>query len=70
MHERVRLFGIVGLLVVFLVSSFAMSGFAANQKPIVVGGTLPLTGVFAETAKWIQKGYEQWAEDVNASGDY
>jgi len=68
MRERVRLFGIVGLLVVFLVSSFTMSGFAANQKPIVVGGTLPLTGVFAETAKWIQKGYEQWADDVNASG--
>lgn len=39
-----------------------------SEEPIVIGGSLPLTGVFAETAKWIEKGYRYWAEDINAKG--
>jgi branched-chain amino acid transport system substrate-binding protein len=68
MQGRARLFSVAGLLVIFLLSSLVMSGFAETPKSIIVGGTLPLTGVFAETAKWIQKGYQQWADDVNAGG--
>jgi branched-chain amino acid transport system substrate-binding protein len=41
---------------------------ATPAKPIKIGGSLPLTGVFSESAKWIKKGYEYWAEDVNAKG--
>src|SRR5512143_1340943 len=40
----------------------------AQQKPLVLGGSLPLTGVWAETAKVIQKGYEFWVEETNARG--
>src|SRR4030042_2176787 len=40
----------------------------AQPKPIVIGGSLPLTGVWAETAKVIQKGYEFWVEETNAQG--
>lgn len=41
---------------------------AAQQKPIVIGGSLPLTGRFAETAKWIEKGMKFWAAEINAQG--
>jgi branched-chain amino acid transport system substrate-binding protein len=40
----------------------------AEDKPIVIGGSLPLTGKFAETAKWIEKGMKFWADEVNAKG--
>ena len=40
----------------------------AEDKPIVIGGSLPLTGKFAETAKWIEKGMKYWADEVNAKG--
>jgi len=38
----------------------------AADKPISIGGSLPLTGKFAETAKWIEKGMKFWAEEINA----
>ncbi|RME83287.1 MAG: ABC transporter substrate-binding protein [Caldilineae bacterium] len=41
---------------------------AAPKAPIKIGCSLPQTGPFAETAAWIQRGYEQWAEEINASG--
>jgi branched-chain amino acid transport system substrate-binding protein len=40
----------------------------AEDKPIAIGGSLPLTGKFAETAKWIEKGMKFWADEVNAKG--
>jgi branched-chain amino acid transport system substrate-binding protein len=36
--------------------------------PLRIGGSLPLTGVYPETAKWIKEGYEFWVEDVNKRG--
>ncbi len=44
----------------------ALSGLAA--EPLLIGGSLPQTGQFAETAKWIQRGMEMWAEETNATG--
>lgn len=41
---------------------------APPAEPIVIGGSLPLTGVYAETAKWIEKGYRTWVEEINAKG--
>lgn len=41
---------------------------AAQQKAMVIGGSLPLTGRFAETAKWIEKGMKYWASEINAQG--
>lgn len=37
-------------------------------KPIVIGGSLPLTGEFAETGLWIERGMRYWAEEINAKG--
>ncbi|MBW1800921.1 MAG: amino acid ABC transporter substrate-binding protein [Deltaproteobacteria bacterium] len=37
----------------------------AAGKPILIGGSLPQTGRFAETAKWIQRGMEFWADEIN-----
>jgi branched-chain amino acid transport system substrate-binding protein len=44
------------------------SSAQAADKPLVIGGSLPQTGRFAETAKWIQRGMEYWAEEANAKG--
>ena len=41
---------------------------APLAEPIVIGGSLPLTGIYAETAKWIEKGYRTWVEEINAEG--
>jgi len=40
----------------------------ATSEPIKIGGSLPLTGIYSETAKWIKVGYEYWAEDINKRG--
>jgi branched-chain amino acid transport system substrate-binding protein len=40
----------------------------AAENPIVIGGSLPLTGEFAETALWIERGMKFWAEEINAKG--
>ncbi len=60
-----RKFPFLGILF-FLFSIWP--GLALAQKPIVIGGSLPLTGVFAETAKVIEKGYQFWAAEANARG--
>ena len=36
--------------------------------PIKIGGSLPLTGLASEQAKWVKAGYEFWAEDINKRG--
>ena len=40
----------------------------AQQKPIKIGGSLPITGPVADNAKWVKHGYEYWAEKVNKEG--
>jgi len=40
----------------------------ATDKPIVIGGSLPLTGQFAETGVWIERGMRFWAEEINTKG--
>ena len=58
------------LIFVLIVAAVLMFGQAAvaQQKAIVIGGSLPLTGRFAETAKWIEKGMKYWASEINAQG--
>ena len=43
-------------------------GSLAAEKPIVIGGSLPLTGTFSATGKWVERGYQFWADDVNGRG--
>jgi len=38
------------------------------RKPIKIGGSLPLTGIYSETAKWIERGYRYWADEINKKG--
>ncbi len=39
-----------------------------SEEPIRLGGTLPLTGPYADTAQWIEQGYRYWAEEINEQG--
>jgi branched-chain amino acid transport system substrate-binding protein len=45
-----------------------VSADAQEKKPIIIGGSLPLTGQFAETGKWIERGMKFWLAEVNAAG--
>ena len=40
----------------------------ADSKPIVIGGSLPLTGQYAETGQWIERGMKFWAKEMNQKG--
>jgi len=53
-----------------VVMAFGLAGPATAQgkKPILIGGSLPLTGKFAETGTWIEKGMKFWAKEVNEKG--
>jgi branched-chain amino acid transport system substrate-binding protein len=63
-----------GFLVFFLISFVVLASspvFGQVKKPtapIKIGGSLPLTGIFSEPAKWIREGYNFWAEDINQRG--
>ena len=62
-------FAIVAVaLAVAMAMAFPGASSAADKDPIVIGGSLPLTGKFAETAKWIQRGMEFWRDEINAKG--
>ena len=61
-HRRISYVLIFSLLI------FLCPRLADAQKPILIGGSLPLTGVFAETAKVVEKGYQFWVEETNAQG--
>jgi branched-chain amino acid transport system substrate-binding protein len=41
---------------------------APAGEPIKIGGSLPLTGLASEQAKWVKAGYEAWADDINKKG--
>ncbi|MEW6140889.1 MAG: amino acid ABC transporter substrate-binding protein [Thermodesulfobacteriota bacterium] len=64
--QRAFVVAIAALIAVTL----AVPTFAAAQekKPIVIGGSLPLTGKFAETGIWIERGMKYWADEVNKKG--
>lgn len=66
----------VVILLVFLASIW-VTGPVLSQTtksstpagdPIKIGGSLPLTGLASEQAKWVKAGYEAWADDVNKKG--
>ena len=63
-----------GVLLVFASSLFLVLFLGispvvfAQQKPIVIGGSLPLTGTFSATGKWVEKGYQFWLDEVTPKG--
>ena len=62
------------MLLVFMALIFATSPVfgqapkAPAGEPIKIGGSLPLTGIASEQAKWVKAGYEYWADDINKRG--
>ena len=54
-------------LTLLTASAFAQVKAPAGE-PIKIGGSLPLTGIASEQAKWVKEGYEAWADDVNKMG--
>jgi branched-chain amino acid transport system substrate-binding protein len=38
------------------------------SKKVTIGGTLPLTGSYSDTGRWIEHGYRCWAEKINKNG--
>ena len=62
------------LSLIVLVTMLISAGCAPKEKvaptkePLLVGRTLPLTGVFSETADLLNKGAEYWVERVNSEG--
>lgn len=66
-----RCSGFSWLVIVVIICSFTLmvpvAGFGAG-KAIVIGGSLPLTGAYAETGQWIEKGMLFWADEINAKG--
>jgi len=55
-------------------SGLAATGFLAgclgsdDDGTITLGGTLPLSGAYADTAVFIEDAYRQWEQDVNDDG--
>jgi len=52
-------------------SSGNNSGASASQKsgtPLVIGASVSLTGDFADSGKAVKRGYDLWANEVNAKG--
>ncbi len=49
-------------------SSTSSAAKTADQKPIKIGASLPLTGDFSEPGKAAQQGYQVWASMINAKG--
>ncbi len=46
----------------------APSAPIAPKTPIKIGGSLPLTGGYADTGKVIEQGYRRWVEEINSKG--
>ncbi|RKN04744.1 amino acid ABC transporter substrate-binding protein [Streptomyces radicis] len=64
----------LGLAATLTASALALSACSADaggggsDDTITIGISLPLTGDFSEPGKGVQRGYEAWAEMVNADG--
>jgi len=68
---RKLLSGAVALLLLGGLALAACAPAPAAQdksKPIKIGGSLPVTGIYAEQTKDIRAAYEYWAEEVNSKG--
>jgi branched-chain amino acid transport system substrate-binding protein len=44
------------------------SGSGSSSGPLVIGASVSLTGDFSDSGKAVQRGYQLWADTVNAKG--
>jgi branched-chain amino acid transport system substrate-binding protein len=80
MHQSNRLWrkGGVALAVAAMALSLGACASSSNNagasatpsagKPLVIGASVSLTGDFADAGKAVKRGYELWANEVNAKG--
>jgi branched-chain amino acid transport system substrate-binding protein len=73
MIKRNRLLGVslaaTAVLVVAGCSSSSGSGGGSGSKPpLVIGASVSLTGDFSDEGQAVQRGYQLWAQTVNAKG--
>ncbi len=47
---------------------FSQATRSGTAAPIRIGGSLPLTGIYSESGKWLKAGYDYWEEDINKRG--
>jgi ABC-type branched-subunit amino acid transport system substrate-binding protein len=59
---------LVALLLTVSVFGQPAKTSAPTGDPIKIGGSLSLTGMFSEGAKWVKAGYDYWVEDINKRG--
>ena len=65
----ILLISLAMILIVSLVSGQITKPSGPTSDPIKIGGSLSLTGMYSETAKWVKLGYDYWVEDINKRGD-
>jgi branched-chain amino acid transport system substrate-binding protein len=69
MFRRNRLFLTLAATALLLLPAACGGGKASNGKgPLLIGASVSLTGDFADSGKAVQRGYQLWADTVNAKG--
>jgi branched-chain amino acid transport system substrate-binding protein len=70
LHRKVPLLAIAGVvaLVAAGCGSSGSGGGGKSSGPLVVGASVSLTGDFSDSGKAVQRGYQLWADTVNAHG--
>ncbi len=69
--RRIRSWTVLAPLVVVLATVAAGcggGGGGGSSEPIKIGASLPLTGDFSEPGAAAKKGYQVWADQINANG--
>ena len=70
MKRRIILVAVAMGLLAMILSPLSVFSQPAKPtpKPIKIGGSLPLTGIFSESGKWVKNGYDFWLEEINKKG--
>jgi branched-chain amino acid transport system substrate-binding protein len=58
----------ISLLITGCASSSSSNNNSSSTKPLVIGASTSLTGDFADSGKAVERGYQLWADTVNANG--
>jgi branched-chain amino acid transport system substrate-binding protein len=65
-YLQVLLAGLIGGIWTFALAASSLQ--AADNKPVVIGGTLGLTGAFAGPSAEYKAVYDRWLDQINKSG--
>lgn len=71
MKRAVGIFSVVVLCMALTLVTVTGCGDTEQKEdvdPILIGCTLPLSGVYADTGRYVRDGYEYWVEEINEKG--